>query len=341
MVVRDVDGDSLVPTSAVNADWRPEFRSVINGWRAESDGGVISADVDGLLSCALLAKEGPVNVVGIYTTTHLLSLDKATREHVRNALWLDHDVSRPGIRCVGQHLVHHHSSNTLPLRESASFNPNVWQRQAWEDSFSGRSGKKRDKFPFGTCHFIAAAMGVDLGNECSEFAALLAHADGTWRTVVDYRNNADTWYQMMFQGDNFLLHLRDHWEFSNAHLDMHKQVVDKLVAAGVGNHKSRARIAELLPDNKKELTGRQSIQYKPKNPKKYIDDVVAVLSYIQGVVGSNVQIGSDITDVISGRVETPYPDRITDFDEFMQENKIFSHAFTDLRMLRYTTDIEL
>jgi len=43
----------------------------------------------------------------------------------------------------------------------------------------------------------------------------------------------------------------------------------------------------------------------------------------------------------SPRVETPYPDKITDFDEFMQENKIFSHAFTDLRTLRYTTDIEL
>lgn len=341
MESRNASASLRATPPATVSDWKPDFWSVIDGWRSESEGVVISADVDGLLSCALLARETPVNVIGVYTTTHLLLLDGATREDARRALWLDHDVSQPGIRCVGQHLVHHHSSNTLPLREVSSFNPNVWQRQAWKDSFRGRSGNKRDKFPFGTCHFIAVATGVDLGDECSEFAGLLAHADGTWRTVVDYRNNADIWYELMFPGDAFLLHLRDHWENSDEHLQIHKQVVDKLVGAGVGKNRSRAKIAELLPENKKELTGRQSIQYKPKNPKKYIDDISTVLSYIQNVVGSKVRIGSSIAGIVSGRVETPYPDKIANFDQFMSDNKIFSHAFTALRMLRFTTDIVL
>lgn len=73
------------PLAAVT-DWKPEFWSVIDDWRSESEGVVISADVDGLLSCALLARETPVNVIGVYTTTHLLLLDGATRDDARRAL---------------------------------------------------------------------------------------------------------------------------------------------------------------------------------------------------------------------------------------------------------------
>jgi DNA-directed RNA polymerase subunit F len=318
-----------------------ELQNVLTNWRRESEDLIISADVDGLLSCALLARDSRPQIIGIYTTTHLLLLDGTTRGQAARALWLDHDVSQPGVRCVGQHLVHHQSGNTLPLREAGSFNPNVWQRQAWKDSFRGRSGKKRDKFPFGTSHFIAVHQGIDLSDECSEFAGLLAHADGTWRTVVDYRANADIWHDLMFDGDEYLVHLRDHWETSDHHLRVHKKVVERLVDAGVANNRSRAKIAELLPENKKELTGRQSIQYRPANPQMYVDRITNVLAYIEGVVGSHVEIGTRVTEVISGRVQTPYPDKIANFDEFMIANQIFSHAFTDLRTLRYTVGISL
>jgi hypothetical protein len=323
------------------SNWREDYRTVVDGWRSKSDGVIISADVDGLVSCSLLALSGTVRVIGAYTTTHLLLFDGARREDAQKALWLDHDISQRGIRCIGQHLVHHQSTNTLPLREPESFNPNVWLNQSWRDSFKGRSGKKRDKFPFGTCHFVAVAEGVDLGAECSEFAALLAHADGTWRTVVDYQANADIWYEQMFAGDVFLRHLRDEWHKSAEHLEVHKSVVERLVEAGVARTQSRAKIAALLPDHLRELTGKQSIQYKSQNPQKYIQSIRNVMDYISTVVGGKVQVGTRITETISGTVETPYPDKISDFDQFMLENKIFSHAFTDLRTLRYTTGISI
>jgi hypothetical protein len=65
------------------------------------------------------------------------------------------------------------------------------------------------------------------------------------------------------------------------------------------------------------------------------------LAYVSTTVGGRVQVGSKITETISGTVETPYPDKISDFDEFMLQNKIFSHAFTDLRTLRFTTGISI
>lgn len=333
--------DGVERSEAIASDWKVQYESVVGGWSKASSSVIISADVDGFMSCALLALRRPIQIVGIYTTTHLLLLDGASCKDASLSLWLDHDVSQPGIRCIGQHLVHHRPGDLLPRREPSSFNPNVWQRQSWKESFGGRGSKKRDKFPFATCHFVAVAEGIDLGDECSEFAGLLAHADGAWRTVVDYRPNAQIWFDLMFKGDSFLEHLMNHWDNSAKHLHVHRRVVAALLDAGVSKAPSRAKIAVLLPGEKRELTGRQGLQYRATNPDRFIQGVKSVLAYVASVVGSKVEIGSSITDVISGVVETPYPDKIVDFDAFMLENQIFSHAFTNQRTLRFTKGIAL
>jgi hypothetical protein len=323
------------------SNWKEDLRAVLDNWSQTSSNVILSADVDGLLSCALVAAQYPVHVAGVYTTTHLLLLDGATRMDAADALWLDHDVSEPGVKCIGQHLVHHASTDVLPLREPQSFNPNVWVRQDWKNSFSGRNGKKRDKFPFGTAHFLANAFDLDLGEEVSPLASLLAHADGTWRTVVDYRPNAEIWQDLMFKDDGFLVHLRDDWANSSTHLKSHADLVSGLIAIGVSNSPSRAKIASLLPMDLQMLTGRQSIRIDSRNVQDGIDRVKKVLDYVATQVGSKPTMSSKHTSTISGVVDTPYPDKISNFDDFMIENEIFSHAFTDLRTLRYTTGIKL
>lgn len=328
-------------TEMERTNWKEDLLLVLDEWSKTSSNVILSADVDGLLSCALVATRYPVHVAGIYTTTHLLLLDGATKQDAADSLWLDHDVSEPGVKCVGQHLVHHASTNMLPLREPRSFNPNVWVRQDWKNSFSGRNGRKRDKFPFGTAHFLANAFGLDLGDEVSPLASLLAHADGTWRTVVDYRPNAEIWQDLMFESDGFLVHLRDDWAQSPTHLKSHADLVSGLIAIGVSNSPSRAKIAALLPENLQMLTGRQSIRIDSRNFQDGIDRVKKVLTYIASQVGSNPTMSAKLTSTVSGIVDTPYPDKISNFDDFMIQNEIFSHAFTDLRTLRYTKGITL
>lgn len=325
----------------MGSNWRSDLLRVLDQWANQSSGVVLSADVDGLVSCALLAQRYPVQVIGVYTTTHLVLLDGASESDAADALWLDHDVSQPGIKCVGQHLVHHKPTDHLPLREPDSFNPNVWQRQSWADSFSGRSGRRRDKYPYGTCHFLAHAFGVDPGSDDSELAALLAHADGTWRTVVDYQANADIWYELMFRGNNFLQHLRDNWAASPAHLQTHSEVVAILNSLGVSKTPSRAKIAALLPEQLRALTGRQSVLFNIRDFQPSVDKVDLVLKYISSQVGSSPTMSQKHTKTVTGVVETPYPNTIKDFDQFMLENQIFSHAFTDLRTLRFTKGINL
>lgn len=324
-----------------NSNWKDDLKIVIDDWSTSSQDVVLSADVDGLLSCALLATRHPTRVLGVYTTTHLVLLDGATSEDAARALWLDHDVSEPGVRCIGQHLVHHSASDVLPRREKVSFNPNVWKKQSWDKSFRGRSGLKRDKYPYGTCHFLADFFGVDPDASDGDLPALLAHADGTWRTVVDYAANASIWFDDMFSGNRFLETLRKEWHSQPDWLSTHAKVVVTLVDAGVSASASRARIAALLPPEQRGLTGRQSIRYSPANPQNYIDKIRKVLDYIAAEVGSSPSMGRTVTSTISGTVETPYPNTLSDFDDFMERNKVFSHAFTDLRTLRYTTGIVL
>lgn len=323
------------------SNWKSDLSLVLNAWHATSNGVVLSADVDGLLSCALVASRFPVHVLGIYTTTHLVLLDGATPADAANALWLDHDVSEIGIKCVGQHLVHHMPGDTLPLREPVSFNPNAWLHQSWKESFRGRKGKTRDKYPYGTCHFLANALDFEVGTRANDVAALFAHADGTWRTVVDYEPNATIWYDLMFQGDEFLQVLRERWSDDTQCLDRHEAVVERLIRAGVSKSLSRAKIAALLPENLKALTGSQSIRYLPTNNQEYVDRVYSVLTLCAAAIGSKPTCGRTPTSIVSGTRETPYPNRIDSFDEFMIDNKIFSHAFTDLRTLSYTTGIHL
>ena len=72
-------GLAKFPTKEDLPDWKNLLGAVLNGWSSNGSGVVISADVDGLMSCALLALKYPAHVVGIYTTTHLLLLDGATQ----------------------------------------------------------------------------------------------------------------------------------------------------------------------------------------------------------------------------------------------------------------------
>ena len=334
-------GLSTFPTREMLPDWKNLLGAVLNGWEKDGTGVVISADVDGLMSCALLALKYPVHVVGIYTTTHLILLDGCSAQDAANALWLDHDVSEIGVRCVGQHLVQLHPTDQMPLREPTSFNPNVWASQSWIDSFRGRAGKKRDKYPYGTCHFIANYVGVDPGKSIGTLTALLAHADGTWRTVVDYEQNAVSWYDLMFEGDVFLKFLREEWHSNPTALECHRATVEELLACGVSAQASRARIAELLPENLKALTGRQGVRYLPANQATYVEKISKILDYCAKAVGSHPTMGVEPTSTISGVVDSPYPNKILNFDDFMVENAIFSHAFTDQRSLKFTTGIKL
>jgi hypothetical protein len=322
------------------SEWNDQLITVLNDWY---DSGsrhlIISPDVDGLLSAVLLQQEFPSKIIGFYTTSHLVLFDGYTPDDAKSSLWLDHDVNQLGIRCVGQHLVNLRPGDGLPTREPMSWNPNVWVGQAWEGSFSGIAGKKRDKYPLGTAHFIHEAVARNV--QASTLIPLLAHADGTWFALDIYKANGEIWRQMMFENSAVVSEIMD-YRNKHQHHELHAKILESLHQSGISTGLSRSPRATLLPDELKILTGSQSVSGRAAtNPEQYAKNLFDSGKMIARMLGMNIEIGSGVAGMISGNRLTVYPNRIDDLDSLLVDEDVFSHAFTDLRTLSYTTNFKL
>ena len=178
-------------------DWMPQFNRTLDAW----DGKFIitSPDVDGLLSSTFLCNQTGAKLIGVYTTSHLILFDEHTKADAINAIWVDHDISHPGIICMGQHLVRLEVDDNLPTRHEPNFNPNLIWPVAWKNCFNGRQVSKVDKYPFATIHYLMRGMKVPDPEPHTTAYSLLAHADGTWVTSYDYPFNCNQWREWMFK----------------------------------------------------------------------------------------------------------------------------------------------
>lgn len=332
----------LYYSSMGSSEWHKSLSQVIDEWAESTPRHVIiSPDVDGLASAALLNTIYPIKIIGIYTTIEILLLDGHSKEDARNALWLDHDISEPGIRCIGQHLIFLKDTDSLSRREPKSWNPNVMWKQSWENSFSGKTGKKKDKYPFGTVNFL-----WDLTNRYTvptpEQTAVLAHADGTWFAIDIYRQNASIWRELMYEDSKWIEVLFNYRNEGSA-LAVHKEFVKELQAIGYKGI-SQSKDAQNLPEDLKFLTGQQGLKfYLKSNHQKYIDATHQALKVIGEKMGSIPQMGLTAGLYLRGTKIQEYPDRIPnkDLDSFMVEKKVFSHIFGNYNSMKYTIDIEL
>ena len=335
-----IESQYLFEVDGVQEPWEHQVLDVLKDWQSSgSQDLILSPDVDGLTTACLLSARFDCRIAGIYTGQHLLLVGDGTLDQARNALWLDHDVSGPGVRCIGQHLVHHRATDLLPRRDQMSWNPNTWQRQSWEKSFTGIKGKKQDKYPFATAHFVARALG-SLETDDSRMLALLAHADGAWFALHIYRANGEIWHNKMFPGSKTIELMRN-WAEVHEHRASHQAIVEKLRINGIKTQVSRSPRATLLDDDLRSLTGNQSVKGRPTlNQEQYLSNLKDALGVISDVVGSSPMFENKAGLLASGERESHYPNRIDSeygsFDQMMIKEQIFSHAFTDQRTLQYT-----
>jgi hypothetical protein len=327
-------------------DWVPTFNEAIQAW----DGKYIitSPDVDGMLSACLLGNEFGAKLVGVYTTRYLILFDDVSPREVKNALWLDHDISEEGIQCMGQHLVNHSQEDKLPKRGAYSFNPNQHFNQSWKDSFHGSNMKqgKRDKYPYATVHFLMAGLGIADPAKYTDHFHLLAHADGSWATCVDYRLNTMTWKNTMFGDEAVLVNvLNSNYTDDERNLVGHRRIVDELVALGVSKRTSKSASSSLIPPDWRGLQGKQSISYrKNSDPQEWLSQFNGVLSYISRTTQWQIVLPKRVTEMHRGMVlELSNRGEVKDgdFDQFMYDEDIFSHAITGAGTMRFTKRIKI
>ena len=327
-------------------DWVPTFNKAIQAW----DGKYIitSPDVDGMLSACLLANEFGAKLGGVYTTRYLILFDDINASEVKNALWLDHDISEEGIQCMGQHLVNHSKEDKLPKRGAHSFNPNQHFNQSWKDSFHGSNMKqgKRDKYPYATVHFLMAGLGIADPAKYTDHFHLLAHADGSWATCVDYRLNTTTWKNTMFGDEQTLVNvLNTNYTADEQNLVGHRRIVDQLISLGVSKRTSKTASSSLIPPDWRVLQGKQSISYrKNSDPQEWLSQFTGVLSYISRTTRWHIDLPKRVTEMHRGMVlELSNRGEVKDgdFDQFMYDEDIFSHAITGAGTMRFTKRLSI
>ncbi|MEE2885723.1 MAG: hypothetical protein VX701_08545 [Chloroflexota bacterium] len=322
-------------------DWIEDFNQSLNAWNRKHI--ITSPDIDGILSACLLCSETGAKLAGIYTTKYLVLFDGVSPMDVKNAMWLDHDISQPGIKCMGQHLILHSELDKLPTREKNSFNPNHYFSQTWKKSFKKSNLKKgkRDKYPFATVHFLMAGLKLKNPQPFTEAFHLVAHADSTWLTCLDYENNAEEWMNLMFDKSNTLLHnLTSGYTDNPRNLEGHSEVVKKLAELGISKRSSATNPDSKVPDKWKHIKGHQSIGFaKNSIPEKWLPKFGGIIEFVSKTSKWDMESPKSISGIYAGlRLILPNRSELNDgdFDKFMKEEGIFSHAITSGGGLKYT-----
>jgi len=264
-------------------------------------------------------------------------------------MWIDHDISRTDMSCIGQHLTLHNENDRLPLRSADSFNPNNFVRQAYRASFKGFAGKGRDKYPFGTVHLLRDAFGLSVPKVGSMAFAALAHADGSWATACDYVPNCLWWRDNFYGNNSFITTLQDNYTRSSTALAAHQWLCNELKDAGVRAAGSRERASPHIPSAWSNVQGMQSVKFAVRHGsennltslRKKAADLRSVAQVLSKVLGTPVPTIAEVREYTSGEYHQIYPNQVpsSGFDQFMVDNKIFSHAFTAQNALRYTTGL--
>jgi hypothetical protein len=161
---------------------------------------VISVDLDGVFSAAMLAHHFEWQVVGFYTINDLWVRrgvlaagvsDPETALKGADLIFLDHDIYRPWVDSIGHHLLQWSPDTPIPLHTDglASLNPNLL-RGITKKAFNR-------KYPYGTFHFLLACAS-DWGmlkdfQPDDQITSLLLHIDSSFINAMTYQDNALDW----------------------------------------------------------------------------------------------------------------------------------------------------
>ena len=154
---------------------------------------IISPDLDGILSGALLTWLLDWEIVGFYDTKKIWVLSEYRDFLSGRYIFIDHDIYWRNIRSVGHHMLQF--SQTIPIPghtdpDAQSVNPNLIRDLNCEEHFDR-------KYPFATIHFLLCcynAWGDLEGYRIPRgFLPLLLHADSSLKNAAVYQNNAIDW----------------------------------------------------------------------------------------------------------------------------------------------------
>ena len=336
-------------------DWRDEIGDCIDHWDKKAI--VVSPDVDGFLTAAILSNAFGSKVVGYYNARSLYIERGFDVDDCIRSLWLDHDIDHSSILCIGQHLISGAKTDKLGRRNDLSFNPNVYLGQDYNGSFLGTTGRSRDKYPFGTAHLFVHMLEDKFLRD--EVLAMFCHSDSTRAVSNTYPVNSTIWLRQMFDADalKFVGMDGEHFDLDDTDGDLDSGVWSKsptleaeldlvwrLREAHVKRKSAAVQHRELngVPE---ELRGTQSVNIsknmKAENISRNIKHAVSALLKKTNFSLDIGEIDADLT--IHGEFHRVYPSNRYEngaLDEFLDSHHVFSHAFVSRSALQFTTMVD-
>ena len=125
----------------------------------------------------------------------------------------------------------------------------------------------------------------------------------------------------------------------------HSKVIQDLLSLGVEKRSSRSNDSSLIPKEWRILQGNQSIPYKKnKCPQEWLTKFNRVLEYVSRNTNWNIQSPKAVSEMHRGlvlAVTNRGEIEDGDFDQFMFDEEIFSHAITSSGTMRFTKHISI
>ena len=124
----------------------------------------------------------------------------------------------------------------------------------------------------------------------------------------------------------------------------HQRIVDQLISLGVSKRTSKTASSSLIPPIG-GTSRKQSISYrKNSDPQEWLGQFNDVLSYISRATQWHIGLPKRVTEMHRGMVlELSNRGEVKDgdFDQFMFDEDIFSHAITGAGTMRFTKRLSI
>ena len=202
---------------------------------------IINSDLDGLISGFLLEKYLNCEIVGFTNSEEKVWFNESCKTPYSEICFIDIFIANPDIITVDQHIISANEKHYTILKENKNkINPNLLNPR-----FHIPGSSYRNKYPFGTVHFLIALMekeGFNLKelNLFKQFRGiqlidLILRADDTMKTTVDsrYVENAAAWWQWLIdlsQNGTITLSFKKHLETLDAKkVSEIKETISKLL----------------------------------------------------------------------------------------------------------------
>jgi len=168
---------------------------------------IINSDLDGLISGFLLKKYLNCEIVGFTNSEEKVWFNESCNTPYNQIGFVDIFIANPDIVTIDQHIISVNKRHYNSLKENKNkINPNLLNPR-----FQLPRSSYRNKYPFGTLHFIIALLEkegyklktLNLYKQLEEIQLidLMLRADDTMKTTVDssYMKNASAWWQWLIK----------------------------------------------------------------------------------------------------------------------------------------------